>query len=89
MKNLFSSIRIHTAVLQTDHTIRYQPHKLQLMQRHQNRHMLLLRQQAKEIQEFQLISDIKERCRLIEDQNTWLLADRFGQKDPLPLTRCR
>ena len=56
------------------------------MQGHDDRDLLLSRHPVQDGQQFQLVPDIQEGGRLVEDDDLRLLTDRPRQQDPLPLS---
>ena len=72
--------------MDTDHQIRHLLGQIQLVKRHQHGHMLLSYHFLQDREQFQLVTDIQKRGRLIQHNDLRFLADGPGQKDPLPLT---
>ena len=56
------------------------------MQRHNDRDALFLRHAAQDGEQLQLVANVQEGGRLIEDDDLRLLADGARQKDALALT---
>ena len=55
------------------------------MQREQNGQLPLTNHILENIQQLQLVPDVKKRGRLVQNQHLRFLAQRAGQQDSLPL----
>ena len=59
--------------------------QIQLVERHQNGQVFLAHHALENAQKLQLIADVEIACRLVEDDQLRLLAQRARQQNPLPL----
>ena len=86
-KDLFRcSVTLNLTAVHTDYLVGYLLCQIQFMQRHDHRHIPLSDHIFQNRQQFQLMSNIQERSRLIQNNNLRLLTDGSGQQNPLPLT---
>ena len=73
------------AVLHDVNAVGHVPHDAEVVRDEQHRHAHFFLQRLEQLQDLRLDRDVERGCRLVGDQQVWLVGERDGDHHALPL----